>query len=193
MNLPAAALVLLFSSLPLAAQTAGFGIAAIESTGGPAETLAASPSARAGAGCPVWMRLQQTLGGRLESVQNGKRTEDSATRLYLTLSTPAFGPMAVHGVRSAMITVYRLNGRQHLELIGPGPTAMDAGVPRSLKVQFDRVDGKSVADLWLADFGPVSFLEVNSLVYADGSVWEPSPGQSCRVTPDPFELVSGHR
>jgi len=32
---------------------------------------------------------------------------------------------------------------------------------------------------------PVSHIELNSVRYADGSIWRPADGQVCRVVPDP--------
>jgi hypothetical protein len=151
-------------------------------------------------GCPVGMRLDQRLGGRLETVQDGKSTETGATRLDLTATILNFTHHSQ--VESARITVHYFDGRQHLELIGADKATAETASPASpradasgktMDVDFAPIgSGKSAAAIWLAAGGSVSFLEVDSIVFADGATWKPVPGRSCRVRPNPFQLVSAH-
>ncbi|MGH9600401.1 MAG: hypothetical protein ACRD27_11100 [Terracidiphilus sp.] len=200
MKLAAVLFALLFGSLTLAAQTAnrGFGVAGMEGLAGP--NVVYQPS-RVSSGCPVSMRLQQTPGGRTETVQDGKRVEQPSTRLDLTVTAH---PAA--RVRSAAITVHGFDGRQHIvpvgaqavkpETVWPGaskPASDDSAFTRKLDVNFRPAGGRgATAEVWVNGIGAVNWIDVDSIVYADGSTWKPAPGESCRIEPDPFELISAH-
>lgn len=195
MKLVAVSLAVLCGSFTLAAQapSSGRGVATIEGSGSPNAKTALYLSAGAFSGCPVSMRLDQRLGGRLESVQDGKRIEDAATRLNLTLG--ALRDANRSRVKSARVTVRSYDLRQRFELIASDPASADAApeLVRTVDAHFVPAgDDSAAAELWLTNFGPVQWLNVDSIVYADGSVWEPAQGQSCRVTPNGFQLVSAH-
>jgi hypothetical protein len=38
-----------------------------------------------------------------------------------------------------------------------------------------------------SDSNPVSYVEMNSVRYADGSSWQPSDGAVCKITPEPLK------
>ena len=40
--------------------------------------------------------------------------------------------------------------------------------------------------IMLTDFSPISYVELKSARYADGSSWQPSEGEVCKIVPDPL-------
>ena len=203
MKLAAIPLAFLCGSLTVAAQTfssgpaSSFGVAGMSGLGPGGASVTELP-AQPGNGCPVWMRLDQRLGSRLETVQAGKRVEVPATRLHLSA---AILPFAHHDqIKSATITLHGFDGGQRFELIGSAKAvpetawsglAASTGPVKTLDVNFVPAGARTAAAEVLAPgFGSVSFLEVDSIVYADGAAWKPAPGTSCRVKPDLFQLIS---
>ncbi|MGH9606012.1 MAG: hypothetical protein ACRD3N_09980 [Terracidiphilus sp.] len=237
MKLAAVSLALLFGAVALNTQTpknrpAPTPAPKVYSFNSPVYVLAL-----AGSGCPVWMRLRQTAGGRTDTVQDGKRVEQQATRLDLTVTPhPAWfgiagmeGPGSKHGdakaaappaaqikrseVKSATITVHGFDGRQRvvpigaqavnsgtatagLETVWPGPSNSrrgDSAFTRKLDVNFTPAGGRgATAEVWVNGIGAVNWIDVDSIVYADGATWKPAAGESCSIKPDPLELISAH-
>lgn len=165
-------------------------------------------------GCPVSMKLQQALGHQLKTVQNGKLVKAPATQLTLTLTQALpFGVARMEGlggntqpsapsrpariparVASATATVHGFGTGPEFELVSPAAgrnmrSNRSRAPLKNLKLQFNSRDGSSVAEMWLPGFGPVRWLDLNSITYTDGSTWKPAKGDKCTVTPDPFMLV----
>jgi hypothetical protein len=60
-------------------------------------------------------------------------------------------------------------------------------------VDFDltvKSKGNESTDLRLARFTAVTWIDLDSVTYADGSTWHASAGKTCRVVPDLMRLVS---
>jgi len=78
------------------------------------------------------------------------------------------------------------------------PTVLNQNVApdarKTLAVTFD-VDGKgsASANLVLPGFTSVTSITLDSLTYADGSIWRPSNGNGCRTSPDLLMLVDAVR
>lgn len=202
MKLAVLSLAFAFSSFGLAAQSAS-------STGYSTYRFGAVSN-----GCPVSMKLQQSLSHQLQTVQDGKLIKSPATQLTLTLvPTPGFGQsrmMPLQGNKApsatsqpaqmpaqiafATGTVHGFGTGPQFELVAPGIAQNIRGnrspaPKRNLKLQFNPIDGSSVADMWLPGFGAVRWLELDSITYSNGLVWKPAKGENCTVTPDPFMLV----
>lgn len=170
-----------------------------------------------GNGCPVSMKLQQSLGHQLQTVQNGKVIKAPATQLTLTLepvampgragefrmeplqgnrqpAAPSNSARIFPRVAFATATVHGFGAGPRFELLSPGAAQNVRGnrslAPQTnLKLQFNAEDGSSVAEMWLPRFGPVRWLDLNTITYADGSSWKPAKGETCTVAPSPFMLV----
>jgi hypothetical protein len=62
---------------------------------------------------------------------------------------------------------------------------------KTIDVRFGvTADQTEFADLVLPGFSSVQSITLNSLTYADGSIWSSFNGNACRVAPEPFMLVS---
>jgi hypothetical protein len=107
--------------------------------------------------------------------------------------------------RSAKVTVVGTSGRVHVvsvpaQLVNPAESESREisrlpekhYVTKSFEVTFGR-DGleSAFADLILSGYTSVGSVTLDSLTFADGSVWTPEAGKSCRIAPDPLVLISG--
>ena len=162
-------------------------------------------------GCPVPMKLQQTLGHQLQTVQNGKVIKAPATQLTLTIGLGqgrSFGygvagmeglngevqplaPVKPRIVASATATVHGAGTHPHPELLSPGANKRGgwSGPMRSVNLQFNSKDGQTAAQLWLPSFGAVRWLELDSVTYTDGTTWKPAQGTTCAIRPELLMLV----
>lgn len=204
MKLVALSLAFAFSSLSCAAQNAAPGAPNFYRIGA------------TGNGCPVSMKLQQTLSHQLQTVQNGEVVKAPATLLTLTLKPvlssgfmiggteplqgnkePAAPPKPAQAIRRVAYAIAIVRGfgtAPEFELVAPAiaqnvPSHRNSAPQKNLKLQFNAKDGSSVAEMWIPGFGAVRSLDLSSITYTDGTKWKPASGESCSVTPDPFMLV----
>jgi hypothetical protein len=143
------------------------------------------------------MHAQHGTGGGVlvtRQSQSGSRSQQSAPHqpsqnIHLTLGAFKDSIQVV----AAKVTVRGTNGKGHAV-----PTALTPGgstdETRTLDLRFDTAgNGESAADLMLTGFTSVQSISLDSLTFADGSIWTPSSNDSCRTAPDPFMLISAAR
>ena len=68
----------------------------------------------------------------------------------------------------------------------------DAQKRLEIKVNIDE-DQEASTDLTLRGFTSVQSITLESVTYADGSIWNAFGRQSCRIAPDPFMLVGSRQ
>jgi hypothetical protein len=171
---------LLFSLIPVAAQTAGQ-----PQTQNFIVKLPPVPS-----NCPVSMRAQQTWAGDLLSVRNGQ-PKGPAQGLHLILIN-----RDSRQITGATVTVRGLTakGRITRALTDPAPPDQDddSQAARTLAVIFTPGPNREVsAELRVPDLTAVFAIDLDSVTFADGSTWKLSPGKTCRAVPDPLMLIVG--
>lgn len=149
--------------------------------------------------CPVPMRARHESGGSMRYTQSGQKPESApppgvAQRIRLILGSgkePA-------GVSSARVTV---RGTSVKWRTVPTSQLLDGSdLKRTLDITFhpnatasvEEHEGTS-SEMVLSGFTSVQFITLDSLTYADGSIWTPETGRACRVAPDPLMLVSAGR
>jgi hypothetical protein len=162
---------LLLSSMTLAAQ---------RPTETPETYVAPQPPDRA---CPVSMHAQQKAGGDILVTRAGQR-HPLSQHIHLILGSLA------NPVVAAKVTVRGTNGKPRA--VATKLTQDNSGEAiKTLDIRFDTVEhGEAATDLSLSGFTSVSSIRLDSLTFADGTIWVPSNGQACRTTPDSFMLVS---
>ena len=174
MKLAALPLAILFGSCPLFAQSTA-----------PAQFTVRG--AQASSGCPVEMRLNQSVSSRAQQAENGQSRTVFQTRLHLVLSGSPNAEIFVPGLKTAEITVHGYNGKPRFELVAPG----DAPEAKALKVQFVSAgDNEASSDFVVTGLASASWLDVHSLSFANGATWEPAKGQSCIVSPSLVMLIA---
>jgi len=177
-----------FAAISFAFLLSSMTLAAQRSTDTPETYTAPQSSDR---GCPVSMRAQQRPGGDILVTRDGQR-HPIAQRIHLILGDFANPAKVV----AAKVTVRGTNGKPRAITTIPmlnGSSIQNASgmTARTLDLRFDLAgNGEASTDLSLAGFTSVTSIRLDSLTFADGAIWVPANGQSCRTAPDPFMLVS---
>jgi hypothetical protein len=175
-----------------------FGSLAVAAQGpaqAPAQTsVAASPNVYAlpvpsGLDCPVSMHAQQQGGLGILTARDdrgeSRRRSGVAQHIRLILGGAGNSTQIV----SAKVTV---RGTSPKGRMTPTVLNQDASpdARKTLVITFkaDGSEGAS-ANLVLPGFTSVTSISLDSLTYADGSIWRPSNGRGCRTAPDLLMLV----
>lgn len=169
----AAGIVLALTPLTLAAQSTGGSVIVVLQPDG---TLSA---------CPIGMRASQGLWDHAIAVKRGLGDQKFGQRIILTLND-------AHPARvvAATVKVHGLTGKSHMLQTAGGSNA-DSDAARILQVRFAVTSEGSVSgDLYVPGFTSVSSVELQQVSYADGSTWNISVPNLCRVTPNPMMLIA---
>ena len=145
-------------------------------------------------GCPISMRAQQTSGvdvlvTRDSKSQGEPHLDVPAQRIHLTMGNGS----NLAGIVAATVTV-RGTGNKPRSVPTVVTPAREGIFDRTktLHLQFGREENQEAeTDLILAGFTSVQSIRLDSLTYADGSIWTPSRSSVCRIAPDPLMLISG--
>jgi hypothetical protein len=135
--------------------------------------------------CPVSMRAQHLSDGSMVKTSRPVHPAGIGQRLHLTLTNPdakqiARAEVTIHGVTP--------KGR-----VMQASTAQEnsADATRNMSVSFSAgPHGSASADLWAPGVSAVQSIELDSVTYSDGSIWKVADGVACRITPDPFMLIT---
>jgi hypothetical protein len=106
------------------------------------------------------------------------RESGPAQGLHISLFSPR--------IETAEITVYGVTTRPSILPVGVASNeisktfALHPGEGRK---------GSQEATVWMHQVGALTRVDLNSLTYADGSVWHESEGSRCRAIPSAFLLV----
>jgi hypothetical protein len=145
-----------------------------------------SPAAPA---CPVSMRAEHRSGGGV--ITTGKsQIVGSMQHIRLILDHAAY-PVRV---TAATVTIRGTNGKwrtMNASQFQTQPQPSSPYISSTLNAVFLRDgDDSETSDLELPGFTSVKSIRLDSVTYADGTIWTPADGRSCRVEPDPLMLVS---
>ena len=145
-------------------------------------TAQASPTINT---CPVSLRARQAGGGDMVKI-NGVPVNGVAQRLHLIVTNPDS-----RRVVAANVTVRGFADKARFAETLSSQDNSDAA--RTMDVRFLAGSGKEVsADLRVPGLTAVSAIDLNSVTYADGSIWKLAAGGSCRSWIDGLMLVSGN-
>jgi hypothetical protein len=179
----------LLGASTLAAQQASYGVGGMSTVVDGKTTSLAAPAPPS---CPVSMRAQQRASGDTLVASNpnkpkGGRTRVPASHIHLTLGKAQGAP----AVAAARVTVFGTGGKSRaVPLISSAKGSADT--KKTLDLDLSEPDSEGVAaELFLAGFTSVKSIRLDSLEFADGTVWTATGGQVCRVTPDLMMLVGG--
>jgi hypothetical protein len=195
-------LTALLGAATLAAQSQSqhsFGVAGMEQGQGPSQAPApfVVPSSII-ARCPVSLRALYRGGGGVMTTGKGA-PGGAAQHLRLILGGILSETGSPARVTAASVTVSGTNGRWRIANASQLPRQPQHDSPHihtTLNLQFDTESGGSeggnseLGNLDLPGFTSVQSIRLDSLTFADGSVWTAASGGSCRVEPDPLMRVS---
>jgi hypothetical protein len=152
---------------------------------------------RMSSSCPVSLSARQAGTAYNRQVSGGlfsKDGKETGQSVHLSVT-----PRDAHQVVSAMVTVHGYANKkrmvQTLETQAQG-AENDGDAERTLYARFASPSASTdasgaSAELALPGFSAVTFLELKSIVYADGSEWKLAAGSACRARIDPLMLVDG--
>lgn len=142
--------------------------------------IAPSPSS-----CPISLQARHAPGGDAIEV-NGRRIQDPAQRLHLTISDSDS-----RRIVAANVTVRGFSNKARYVPAMSAQESSDAA--KTLDVRFSTgADKESSADLAVPGLTAVTVVDLNSVTYSDGSSWKLAAGRSCRSWVDGLMLVSSH-
>lgn len=134
--------------------------------------------------CPVSLRAQHGADGNILKVDK-RRPAGLAQLLHLVLGNPD-----ARQIVQGSLTVRGISGKGRIAQAQSSPD--NADVVRYLEVQFVPQEGRKVAgDVWAPGMTAVLTVELNSVTFADGSMWRFAGRDGCRVAPDPLMLIAG--
>ena len=87
---------------------------------------------------------------------------------------------------SAEIVVHALSPKSRVVLTSG---SADADIVKTFHL-VTTGEGALTHDLWMAGASSIRRIELKSLTYSDGSIWNESPHERCSIAPDPFVLVA---
>ena len=158
----------------------------------PAQLLTDTPAS----GCPVAMHAQQRGGGTSFLIAGDGPRQSVRQGVRLTLNARGYPARIV----SAQVTVHGPNGKPHAVASGsnfgyslPGMQQYSPWeTTKTLSLNFEAGEDHSAdADVAMSGFTAIRWIRLDSLTFADGTVWIPGDNVVCRTAPDPFVLVSG--
>lgn len=166
--------------------------------------MAAAQSKSTSEICPVSMRALQGTGHGLVAVRDDHKAPppkcpldrvgtsadcpSSSQRIHLVLADPATKKYA-----SATVFVSGLTPKGRTQRVDSFSNGTSE-ISKTLEVTFAPEDEKSVsAELILPGFSSVTFIQLKSITYQDGSSWkvDGQTEQACRIAPDPLMLIAG--
>ncbi len=147
--------------------------------------------AEAATACPIAMRarhevfFQRKLVSGTEPNLRGPATEkEDRMQIGFTLTDPD-----EHPITQARVTIYGTNGQG---VIVPAAAVKKSGnVSKTMNIRFEPGDGRDAdAHLVVRGFTSIASIVLNSVTYADGSIWKAIDEGACQVAPDGMMLVA---
>ncbi len=141
--------------------------------------------------CPVGMRASQGVSSHLLAVRGDQQRVDVvAQRIHLILINSRPPSSKSPRIATATVTVHGLSSKgRTIQTFSNQSSSSD--LIRALDVSFSSDSENSVStDLLLPSFTSVKSIELNTVTYADGTMWKVSAQGACRVAPDPIVLIS---
>lgn len=141
--------------------------------------------------CSVAMHATQGSSSQLVRTRNGSSTPMMRPRLTLT---PSDGRKIV----SATVTAHGYPpspGSVDLvaQLLSQPPKSHSRQIAKTLAVKFHAADnGAFTAQIPLPGFSAVTMIDLNSVSYSDGAIWNAPARNECHVAPDPLLLIAAH-
>ena len=184
--------VLVFNPISMAAQSTGQANSGQVSGGvftiGQAEGATTVTAAHGPNPCPVSLRAQHQADGSLVKIR-GDHPAGVGQGLHLTLVNPPSRQIA-----TATMTIRGWSNKARITQTGAGNGSGGGAFDtiKTVTVQFSAAAPGTVAgDVRVPGMTAVERIDLDSVVYTDGTVESFAAEQACHVTPDPFMLVAG--
>lgn len=134
-----------------------------------------------GVGCPVDLQAQRRGTGAM--VQTMGQPGQAAQRLRLNWANR-------HGKAIVGATLV-VRGFDASARVIPAGSAATPELKKTIDVKLNLSgEGKTTTDMTMRSFSTVSWIDLTSVEYADGTGWSLPTGESCTVAPDRLVLVA---
>ena len=139
-----------------------------------------------GESCPVELRAQPGVAPGMVIVVDGNTSTSQKLNLRLTNSIDR------RAIASAQITVHGLTAHGRISPAAFSNSEADT-VSKHVDLSLSVAPGTSAStDLLFRGFTSILWIDLDSITYADGSMWYSSAQRKCQVVPDRFMLVARH-
>ena len=136
-------------------------------------------------GCPVDLTAQQRSAGELIATGSAAAAPDNAARQGVHFVLRNEGDREIVSLSG---TLHGLSPRLRMLPAAPQPKE---DVTQAFHLRRKIAEGGSGdSELWMDQVSTIRWIDLESITYADGSVWRPSAQSRCRAVPDPLVLVS---
>jgi hypothetical protein len=137
--------------------------------------------------CPVSLHARQSgVAARREVGSSQHRPDGVSQSLHLIVDNTES-----RRIVAANVTVHGFADNSRLVEVLSNQDSSDAA--KTFDVRFSANSAtEASADLRVPGFAGVSTIDLNSITYADGSIWKLAAGSSCRSWIDGLMLVSSH-
>ena len=142
-------------------------------------------------GCPISLHALHGASGDMLKVDKS-RPQGIAQLIHLILTTPDS-----RRIVAAKVRVHGITGKSRITQTKSSRDESDASA--NLVVRFpdgpekSAGPGKDVSgDLWVPGMTAVLSIDLNSVTFADGSIWSFAGREACHVVPDKLMLIAGH-
>ena len=130
--------------------------------------------------CPVSLRADRVPGGVLARAADAKHSDGKPLHI-------SFKPIDDHGVTQADLVLHGTSGTH----IAPAGSHADSTSTEAFSVSPSRANYHLFDSvIYFRKLTAVSYLELKSITFADGTVWHASATSTCRVAPDGYMLVT---
>jgi hypothetical protein len=134
-------------------------------------------------GCPVGFFASRRATGQIMSTADS-RQEGSSQGLHLMLNHSSSTP----NIQSIEVTVYGTSQKARVLPV----SQLSTDIISKTFALHRRTGGDSLhdADVWMHQVGSLSWVDLISITYADGTTWHATEDLKCRAVPSNFLLVA---
>jgi hypothetical protein len=133
--------------------------------------------------CPAGFSVER------RSTLNVVETKGAEERRPLQGLEVKVGRKDAAGIVSADVTVHGYSARRR---VLPTVSGADPDASESFRITGEAAS-LLIKEIWMHRVNTVSWVELNEIEYANGSVWHSSAGARCNAAPSKFLLVAGGR
>jgi hypothetical protein len=134
-------------------------------------------------GCPVGLIAERRSDMMMLRAEDTRR-DGPAQGLYLI-----FNHRDQPQIESAEITVYGMSSKSRI--LPAGTPSLSDEVSKTFKLQSTKGgEGLQDTSVWMHRVGSLSWVELTSIAYADGTTWNKSKSSQCQAVPSALLLIS---
>ena len=156
---------------------------AAQSPQSPAYTTLEAQRSLFAQGCPVEFSAQRRSVTEIIQTKDGSSTPRTGQGLHLT-----FEQQQIRRIAETNITVHAYSTKPRLFPVS-GEPAPDIAEDFHLSLSGEAAN-QLISNIWMNREGSIAWVELNDIVYANGTTWHKTDLSQCHATPNGFLLVN---